>query len=59
MPTWGQYLTTLTDPDSELKHVQTTVLSDIASLKGHLTRPREERTTRIMCVYRSSLMMFH
>ncbi|RYN25717.1 hypothetical protein AA0112_g8545 [Alternaria arborescens] len=36
------------DPDSELKHVQTTVLSDIASLKGHLTRPREERTTRII-----------
>ena len=33
--------------------------SDIASLKSHLTRPREERTTRIMCVYRSRLMMCH
>ncbi|CAN9456713.1 unnamed protein product [Alternaria alternata] len=40
------------DPDlaSGLKHVQTTVVSDIASLKGHLTRPREERTTRIIAI---------
>ncbi|CAI9637754.1 unnamed protein product [Alternaria burnsii] len=38
------------DPDSQLKHMQTTVLSDIASLKGHLTRPRKERTTRIIAM---------